>query len=88
MAQTKPPTPGTLKRGRIIGSNKTPKKRTTPKPIKTSDKIKKGSNDGNTIVHQVLRPFLDASTATAGKDINAKARREAVDANKTVLIFV
>lgn len=69
IAQTNPPTPGTLKRGRIMGSNKTPIKRTTPKPIKISDKIRKGRSEGKTIVHHVFSPFLEASTATPEKKL-------------------
>ncbi|CAM5721329.1 hypothetical protein SAFG77S_10466 [Streptomyces afghaniensis] len=70
-----------------MGSNKTPIKRTTPKPIKISDKIRKGRSEGKTIVHHVFSPFLEASTATPGKEIRARANRDADKASTIVLNF-
>src|SRR5699024_12028790 len=42
------PTPGTLKSGRMIGSNRTPINLTTPKLINNSAMMKNGSKEGKT----------------------------------------
>lgn len=70
IAITNAPLPGTLKIGRITGSSKTLKKCTIPKDIIKLDTIKKGSNAGKTMFHQVLRPLKDASKTSLGNTIN------------------
>ena len=37
-----------------------------PKPIKSSDRIKNGSNDGNTTSHHIDSPVLEASNEACG----------------------
>lgn len=56
IAKEKAPTPGTLKRSFIKGSKSLPTKFTKPISIKISDIIKKGNNDGTTILNQVFSP--------------------------------
>lgn len=52
--------------GRMIGSRRILMKCTTPKPKNSSAMIKKGSNEGNTIVHHVVNPIEAASKVSLG----------------------
>src|SRR5699024_2001160 len=83
--QPKLPTPGTLNNGRIMGSNKTPKKCTTPNEINNSAVIKNGSREGNTISHHILSPRILASKAWLGKMIKLTPIQTTVVAKKNVL---
>jgi len=48
------------------GSNKTPIRCTTPNPISTSDKIKKGIREGNTTSHHIFKPVTEAVYVSLG----------------------
>lgn len=87
IAQTNPPTPGTLNRGLISGSSKTPINLTTPKPINISDTMKKGSNEGKTISHHILSPRCEASNDSCGKEISETANIVTETDKKTVFNF-
>src|SRR5690554_1726641 len=69
MARAKEPTPGTLNTGRIRGSSKTPRKWTTPRPIKISAMTKKGRREGKTTSHQTFKPSRAALKASSEKII-------------------
>jgi len=73
IAQTNPPTPGTLNNGLINGLSRTPIKRTTPKPISISETMKNGSREGKTISHHIFKPLIDASKDSCGKDMREAA---------------
>jgi len=62
---TKAPAPGTLKRGRMRGSKITPRKCTTPSASMTSERTKKGSNDGKTISQKIFMPARAAWKASS-----------------------
>jgi hypothetical protein len=75
MDKANAPTPGTLKQGRINGSSSTPRKCTTPKPSKTSDKTKNGSKEGKTIRQKTFIPSIAAWSASLGNKTRENVKR-------------
>jgi hypothetical protein len=64
-----------------------PIKLTSPKLIKSSDTIKKGSSEGNTIFHQVLSPMVAPAKTSAGWDtmLAANTMAQAVQKSPDIL---
>ncbi|BAM52150.1 hypothetical protein BEST7613_3219 [Bacillus subtilis BEST7613] len=58
-----------------------------PKPIKSSDRIKNGSNDGNTTSHHIDSPVLEASNEACGCEMTVAVKKRKNEAIKSVLIF-
>ncbi len=48
------------------GSSNTPIMETTPRPMRISESIKKGSKAGNTISHHILSPLKAEAKASSG----------------------
>src|SRR5699024_5167483 len=71
ITQAKLPAPGTLNKGRMIGSNMTPIKRTTPKAINNSAVIKNGNKEGKTTSSHICKPLTLASSDSSGNVIRA-----------------
>jgi len=69
IAKAKEPHPGTLNRGRIIGSSNIPVARTNPVLLKSSEATKKGNSDGNTISSHNFMPLSAELTAVLEKII-------------------
>jgi hypothetical protein len=87
MAKGKEPTPGTLNKGRIMGSNSIPKDLIRPVPLNNSAAIKKGSRDGNTILSQRLKPYCPAFKELWGKMISDKMKNRNSEGKNKVLNF-
>src|SRR5690625_1058624 len=87
IAQIKLPTPGTLKRGRIIGWKRTPIKRTTPNCISSSPVTKNGNKDGKTEFVQTNSPCVLALTVSVGIIRRQNANNTELLANMIELIF-
>ena len=78
----KAPTPGTLKTGRIKGSRKTPMAFTTPIPMRSSERMKKGNKDGKITFHHKLIPEIAASKVIFGLVIIEMVMKIRPSANK------
>jgi len=60
----------------------TPKPCTKPEAVNISERIKKGSNAGNTRVHQSFMPWREASKELSGEDMIAIASSMAMEPDR------
>jgi hypothetical protein len=86
MTKANEPIPGTLNKGRIIGSRRTPAYFTSPVPFKGSDATKKGNREGNTTVSHKLKPYWADLNDCAGNIMRSIIKAKNMS-EKTMVLF-